>query len=72
MYTTKHNTSMIPQYEDNVSDIQGITRINITFLFATVALNPINIYLDLPFFPIHLDLKVIYEKILLTNKISFT
>lgn len=49
MYITKHNTSMIPQYEDNVSDIQGITRITTTFLFATVALNRINIYLDLLF-----------------------
>ena len=55
---------MIPPYYPP-SDIQGITRI------ATVALNCNNILFGNSFFTNYVDLKLIYESILLNN-ITFT
>lgn len=56
MCITKHDTNMIKPYYDDVSDTQGIKRINIKVTFAAVVLHRSNILFETSFFPVYIDM----------------
>ena len=56
MCINKHDTNMIKPYYDDVSDTQGIKRINIKVTFVAVVLHRSNILFETSFFPVYIDM----------------